>query len=73
MEKYFLIAAFVIIGMPIVGYGLRMFIRGCKYVYRNFPVVQKLFDYYWENWGIGLIVTLVALIIWLVLHASGVL
>jgi hypothetical protein len=59
MEFYLWLAVYVVIGVPVVGYLARQLVRLGKVMYGRFPAIRFFFDTYWENYGIGLGLTVV--------------
>jgi hypothetical protein len=62
MEFYLWLAAYVIVGVPVVGYLSRQLVRLGKHMYQRFPAIRAFFDTYWENYGIGLGLTVVGVL-----------
>lgn len=68
LKTLFFIAAFVVLGIPFVGYAWTNMVRFGRYIYRSFPFLQKFFDDYFEHYILGVAVTVICGIVWAVLH-----
>jgi hypothetical protein len=62
---------FVIAGVPLIGYLLKKGIELGKFMYKRYPMIAKFFDEYAENFGVGLLITVVCLIIYSVSRWIG--
>ena len=68
MNIWVYVFLFAILGIPLVGYLVRNLIKLGIKVYDKYPIVRKFFDDYAEHYGIGLIITVVAGIVYGVLR-----
>ena len=71
MNFWLYVILYAIIGVPLVGYAV---IQGRKlglHLYEKYPFIKKFFDNYAENYGIGLIITVVTIVVALVARWFG--
>lgn len=68
MNIYLYVILFAIFGIPLFGFVVHNMIKFGKYAYSNSPFIRKFFDDYGENYGIGFIISLIALIVYSVLR-----
>lgn len=66
------VLAFVIVGIPLVGFITRSFVRVGKIIYQEFPFVKKFFDEYFEHFGLGSLIVGLGVVVYLVLHWIGI-
>lgn len=71
MEFWIYLATFVVIGIPLIGYVVLQGIELGKWAYKKYPFIQNFFDQYAENFGIGLIITVVTAVIYIVARWLG--
>ena len=72
MNIWLYVFLFAILGIPLVGYLVRNLVKLGVKVYDKYPIVRKFFDDYAEHYGIGLIITVVAGVVYGVLRWFGV-
>lgn len=72
MNIWVYVVIFAIIGVPLVGFGIRQMIKFGSWIYRNVPILRSFFDNYADNYGIGLVITVVFGVIYGFLRWFGV-
>ena len=71
MTFWLYIIGFAIVGVPTVGFIVKQMIRFGKWVYREYPFVRSFFDNYADHYAIGLGITIVAAIVYIVARWLG--
>lgn len=72
MSIWVYIFLFAILGIPLVGYLVRNLVKLGQHIYARYPIFRKFFDDYAEHYGIGLIITVIAGILYGILYYFGV-